>query len=568
MPDSRTAEPIPSATDAPAAPHDGRAAMIRSLIGRIAEDEQHTVLFHADGREQVRSHARVHRDILSTVAAIDRALAGGTARLAAGAAAVVVGPPSYGWVLAAFACFYRGVRVIALPETLTDAEARASLGGIGHDLVLADPACADLPVFAGTPTVAFDLLAGAADADDPRLAAAASPLTPAVSMIAFTSGSTAGQRLKAFELHPDGTEHFARSFTRAFGLVEGDRWLVCSPFSHIVHFEYVVACLLLGLDLQIVKPIDLVLNAARLKPSAIVTVPAVYEQVAGLIAGRLEATPGGRRRLALARRIPEDWLASETVRRFCRRLFPEVRRATGGGLKVMIIGAAPSSRALKKQLITLGLPVYEGYGMSEVGMITCNVPGDGVFGSIGRPFDGIEVRIDDQGILLCKPAFRRTAGYLNVPAEESARTFRPDGWIDTGDIVERLRGGHYVIRGRQKNILVTDRGKKINPRHIEDMLEESGAIAHAVLIGDRRPFLVAILKPAPGAGEAAVDAAVEAVNARVADYERIRNRVIADAPFTVENGLMTRSGKLRRQAVVDHYRAATDALYAQPEAAS
>lgn len=567
MPDSTTAEPMAAATAARPGTGDDRAAMIRGLIGRIAEDERHTVLFHAGGAEQVRSHARVHRDILAAVAAIDAALAGGPAELSAGAAAVVVGPPSYGWVLAAFACFYRGVQVIALPETLTDAEARASLADIDHAVVMADAACAAWPVFADRPTVRFDALVAAADADDPAAAAAAAPLTPAFSMIAFTSGSTAGQRLKAFELHPEGTEHFARSFTRAFGLAEGDRWLVCSPFSHIVHFEYVVTCLLLGLDLQIVKPIDLVLNAARLKPSAVVTVPAVYEQLAGLIAGRLEATPGGRRRLALADRIPEGWLAGETARRFCRRLFPEVRAATGGALKVMIIGAAPSSRALKRRLITLGLPVYEGYGMSEVGMITCNVPGDGVFGSIGRPFDGIETQVDDEGILLCRPAFRRTDRYLNVPAEDSARTFRPDGWVDTGDIVERLASGHFVIRGRQKNILVTDRGKKINPRQIEEMLEDSEAIAHAVLIGDRRPFLVAILRPTPGADEAAVDAAVAAVNARLADHERIRNRVLAAAPFTVENGMMTRSGKLRRQAVVDHYRAATDALYSQPEAA-
>ncbi len=535
-----------------------RHSFVQELMAAISKQHEATLQWYENGELLTRTHASVHEDVIELLGRLAAFHDGRAIPLSRGATWVIAAPPSYSWVLLALAAFYRGIRVIALPETLSPEEVAASLEDLPFDWAFGTEATMDQPAFAGR-HLKFEQLRTLPNAGATMQSVT---MSPAMSLVAFTSGTTAASKLKAFELHPQGTEFFARAFTAAFGLVPGDNWLITSSFSHIVHFEYVLSCLRLGLNIQLAKPLDLVLNARALQPSAVITVPAVYEQLLTSLETRICRNTLGRWRLRLARLLPERGLTNETCRALLRRAFPEVAALTGGRLKVMVIGAAPSTRSLKRRLMCLGLPLYEGYGMSEVGMISCNVPGASRFGSIGRAFAGIETRLTGDHVLQVKCAFRRTEAHINVPEEDSRRVFLTDGWIDTGDVVEARSDGYFSIVGRRKSMLVTNRGEKINPLHIEQMLEEGSAVLHAVLVGNDRPYLTAVIAAREHATPQAVDSVIKAANLRLSVSQRIQKFVLVPDPFTIENGLLTRTGKVRRDAVLELYRRAIDELYA------
>lgn len=535
-----------------------RRSFVQELMTAISKQHEATLRWFENGRLLTRTHAEVHGDVIELLGRLAAFHDGRAIPRLRGTTWVIAAPPSYLWVLLALAAFYQGIRVIALPETLSPEEVAASLEDLPFDWAFGTEATMSQPVFADRYLTLEQLRTL------PGASANMQPVTfaPSMSLVAFTSGTTAASKLKAFELHPEGTEFFARAFTAAFGLVPGDNWLVTSSFSHIVHFEYVLSCLRLGLNIQLAKPLDLALNARALQPAAVITVPAVYEQLLTSLETRICRNKLGRWRLRLAQLLPGRCLTNQTCRALLKRAFPEVAALTGGRLKVMIIGAAPSTRSLKRRLLSLGLPLYEGYGMSEVGMISCNVPRASRFGSIGRAFAGIETRLTEDHVLQVRCAFRRTDAHINVPEEDSRRVFLPDGWIDTGDVVEARNDGYFSIVGRRKSMLVTNRGEKINPLHIEQLLEEGPAVLHAVLVGNDRQYLTAVIAAREHMSKQAVDSAIKAANLRLSASQRIQKFVLAPEPFTIENGLLTRTGKVRRDLVLERYRCAIDELYA------
>lgn len=517
-----------------------------------------------DGRRVRTTHAELLTDARQAAARLGH-------HVPAGRPYAILGPPGYPWLVAALAGMLLGRRIVAVPETMSATELVASVAGLdlaGVVLGRDDPRRSVLGDLSGEMAMCtFEALLCPAgpSAGSPEVAGPAEEAGPMrLDLVAYTSGTTAQVAVKCFDVTAESTEHFARTFVEVFQLAPGDVWVVCHSFSHVVHFEYVLACLLHGLNVVLATPLDVIMNARGHQPAALITVPGVYEQLATFLQTRVARTRRGRLAWAALRAIPDRLLGRPATRRLCQILLPEVREVTGGRLKVMIIGAAPSTFALKRTLLRLGLPMYEGYGMSEVGMITCHRPGDAVLGTIGRPWPGIATRIAEDGVLQISAPFRRATRYLNVDGP-AALIVDDDGWIDTGDLVRQLPNGHFVITGRRKNILVTDRGKNVNARAVEARLEESPQVAHAVLYGDGKPFLTAVIALRSGSTADGVDQLVATVNATVAEHERLLGYVIADVPFGEHNGLLTRSGKIRRTAVLDRYGVRLEALYLQRE---
>ncbi|MFD2836667.1 AMP-binding protein [Azotobacter vinelandii] len=225
-------------------------------------------------------------------------------------------------------------------------------------------------------------------------------------------------------------------------------------------------------------------------------------------------------------------------------------------LRFVAVGGGRVAPQLLERAEALGLPVFEGYGLSECASVVClNSPGQRRIGSVGRPLPHLELRLADDGEVEVRGA--RMLGYLGEPA--------PRGdWLGTGDL------GHFedeflVLRGRKKHQFVTAFGRNVNPEWVEAELLQQAPIAQAWLYGEALPANVAVLQPrSAGIDDEALAQAVARVNAGLPDYARVHRWLRAEQPFGVANGLATANGRLCRAALLEHYRTAIERVLSTP----
>lgn len=230
-------------------------------------------------------------------------------------------------------------------------------------------------------------------------------------------------------------------------------------------------------------------------------------------------------------------------------------------LAFVAVGGAHVDPGLLARARALGVPAYQGYGLTECGSVVClNRPGDDGTG-VGRPLQHAELRIDGREVRVTTRAF---LGYMH--GEPARTTSEERGEFSTGDIGHVDARGHLHLSGRRKNLLITSFGRNISPEWVESSLLAQPSIAQAVVGGDARASLCAVLVPFPGAGIRALEAAVALANAGLPDYARIRHWLVA-APFTVENGQSTGNGRPLRSAILATHAHRIDTLYRKDETA-
>lgn len=216
-------------------------------------------------------------------------------------------------------------------------------------------------------------------------------------------------------------------------------------------------------------------------------------------------------------------------------------------LKYVAVGGAACPPSLIRQARVLGIPVYEGYGLSEcASVVSLNVPGDDRVGSIGKPLPGVKVRIDQQGEIQVQGR-----GHLGVIGDRSQID---QDWLATGDLGEVDDEGYLHITGRKKHVLITAYGRNVSPEWPEGLLLDTGLFAQAVVMGDGMPELYAVLVPLSSkVGTAELEARIQQVNSQLPDYARIAHWMLADEPFTPNNGLATANGRPRRAELAAKY---------------
>ncbi|OOG42864.1 AMP-binding protein [Polaromonas sp. A23] len=227
-------------------------------------------------------------------------------------------------------------------------------------------------------------------------------------------------------------------------------------------------------------------------------------------------------------------------------------------LAFVAVGGARVDPALLERARALGIPAYQGYGLTECGSVVCiNRPGDDGPG-VGRPLPHVRLRIADNEVHIASPAF---LGYVGDTASSQAAGAQD---FATGDLGELDANGHLLLSGRRKNLLITSFGRNISPEWVESVLLAQPAIAQAAVMGDARPWLSAVLVASPGATPAQLDAAVAQANNTLPDYARAGGW-IAGPPFTLLNGQATGNGRPLRSAIATHHAAALAALYETKE---
>ncbi|HUA18915.1 MAG TPA: long-chain fatty acid--CoA ligase [Bryobacteraceae bacterium] len=244
-----------------------------------------------------------------------------------------------------------------------------------------------------------------------------------------------------------------------------------------------------------------------------------------------------------------------------RLVFSKIRARLGGRLRVAASGAAPLGRDLARFYAAIGMPLIEGYGLTEGGVVCLNPIERPKSGSIGVKLPGVELRLAEDGELLIKSP-TLFSGYYKDP-EATAAVLR-DGWLYTGDIAEFDGDGYVYITGRKKELIVSSNGKKIYPARIEMLFKTEPIINQVVLIGDRLPYVTALVTvnaTEPGRATAEVGKAVARVNRQLAPFEQIRKFRVLERDFSIEAGELTPTMKVRRNRVLENHRQVVSELY-------
>ena len=452
----------------------------------------------------------------------------------------------------------------------------------------------------GTATVASLSASGAAVSDGALETARTSRGLADAASIVYTSGTTGRPKGCVithgnFALFAVNTLEFLPEFLKQ----EDARTLMFLPLAHVLARAVQVVCFTGGIKLaHSGSAAQLLEDLTTFRPTFLLAVPRIFEKIHAT-AGRRAAEAGKGRLFAAAERTavaysqavdargrggrgPSPVLrASHAV--FDRLVYPRLRGVFGGEVTYTVSGASPLSEHLAHFFRGAGILVQEGYGLTEsTAPCTVNTVSLTRVGSVGIPMPGMSVRLDDDGEVQVKGA-AVFAGYHRND-EATAAAFTADGYFRTGDIGSLDEDGFLTITGRKKDILVTAGGKNVAPGPLEEKLRENVLVSQAVVVGEGRPFIAALIsldretlgpwaaaygKPGLTPAEAARDAdvlaelqaAVDAANATVSQAEQIRRFTVLDVEFTVESGHLTPTLKLKRAAVVADHENALGELY-------
>jgi long-subunit acyl-CoA synthetase (AMP-forming) len=336
---------------------------------------------------------------------------------------------------------------------------------------------------------------------------------------------------------------------------------------------------------------------AEVHPTNFAAVPRVWEKFQAALEAKLAAATGIKTKLAAwarkteAAAVHEEIRTGRDVNTFSRRLanklvISKVKNALGlDQLKFAGTAAAPISVGTLEFFASLGIVVHEAYGMSETtGLVTLNPPGQPRFGTVGTVLPGCEVEIADDGEIICRGA-NMTGGYLRMP-DKTAELIDDDGWLHSGDLGSFDEDGFLSITGRKKDILITAGGKNVAPAQMEGYINQIPGVGQVVVVGDRQPYLCALItldpenlnEVASAAGVTGDSLEVLAKNPKVSEY--LQNRVEADCnsqvaryqtikkikvlpvEFSVDGNELTPTMKVKRNVVVEKYKDEITALYA------
>jgi len=308
-------------------------------------------------------------------------------------------------------------------------------------------------------------------------------------------------------------------------------------------------------------------------PTFFLAPPRVWERIYSTVSAEIRKRPAAVRRLfytaiglgSEASRRKEQgkevprWMRT-SLRIFDRLVFRKIRERLGGRMRLAASGAAPLGKDLAEFYGAIGMPLIEGYGLTEGGVAAFNPLDRPKAGSIGKLLPGIEGRIEEDGELLLRGA-SLFSGYYKDP--EATEAVLRDGWLATGDIAEVDADGYYYITGRKKDLIVSSNGKKIYPSRIEGMLKKEPAINQVLLIGDRMPYVTALftVNGTPEELRSSVERAVKTVNKQLASFEQVRKFKILERDFSIEQGELTPTMKVRRNRVLENHRTLVREMY-------
>ena len=436
-----------------------------------------------------------------------------------------------------------------------------------------------------------DFLAEPGDAVEARFAEASGDDLASIIYTSGTTGNPKGVMLQhsAFVTQSDALDQF-------FDITPEDHSLSFLPLSHALERAWTYVVLMHGCMNTYVENARTVAEQMVLaQPTLMVSVPKLFETVYATAHAKVASSAAKRQiftwALKVGRhnqyayrsgRVPSAALRAQ-LKVADKLVLGNVRAALGGPKKVLACGGAPLRAEIEDFFSAVGLPIMQGYGLTEASpLITFNAPDDFKLATVGKVLPGGELRIGDLGEILYKGP-NVMLGYWNAP-EATAETL-VDGWLRTGDVGYVDTEGFLTITDRLKDIIVTLGGKNVAPQPIEGLILADPLFEHAVLLGDNRPFVTLLVKPSLPHVEALAAARswpgelhdwlasnelleelkkrVEEMTAKLPSQERPKDTQVLNEEFTMDKGLLTPTLKVRRREVEARFKALVDEMYAR-----
>jgi long-chain acyl-CoA synthetase len=455
----------------------------------------------------------------------------------------------------------------------------------------------DLAPFRNKCVTMRQILSQGPDELGPELEAHARAIQPDdLATIVYTSGTT-GTSKGAMLTHGNIASNIQCSLL-GFNMHPGLVSVSFLPLCHITARHVDFSMLYHGVTLAYCPFIERLPEALlEVKPSLFVAVPRVYEKIYGQAIQKARGFPKRaifKWAISVGDQHKPEILAGKTPTSSAWKLanklvFSKIRAGMGGCVETFISGGAPLGRELAEWYANIGIRIHEGYGLTETSpVIAVNTPINHRIGTVGKTLPNIEVRIAEDGEILVRgPSVFR--GYWNRPEETKAAL--DNGWFKTGDIGNIDADGYLSVTDRKKDLIKTSGGKFIAPQPIENALKLNPYIGIAAILGDRRKFPAVMISPnfvaleewaranniafnsraelvANPKVQSLYDGVVEEINLNLARFEKLKRVMLVEDEFTIGNGALTPTLKLRRRVIEERYKKQIDELYAQAEAVS
>jgi len=409
----------------------------------------------------------------------------------------------------------------------------------------------------------------------------------------YTSGTT-GLPKGVVITHTQIISEISEAFP-IFGVDETDVSLSFLPYAHILGRIEHWAHAYMGYTMAYAESVEKIRgNLTEIEPTFLISVPRIFEKVYSAISTQIDASPVKKKlftwAMGIGRRITELKLTHQTIPletlatyELARKLvLNKISLAFGRRLRFAISGGAPLAADISTFFHSAGVLILEGYGLTETtAAITVNTPFNYKFGSVGRPIGDVELKIAEDGEILVRSNKVMKEYYKNPQATAEVMT---DGWFHTGDIGQILQGGDLKITDRKKDLIKTAGGKYVAPQKIEGLLKLSPMITQALIAGDQKKYIVALLTIDPIYVQALakergddfknwtelvtrpwvqdmVRDHIAETNADLASYESIKRYLILPVEFTIEGGELTPSLKLKRKVLTQRFEKEIDSLY-------
>lgn len=381
------------------------------------------------------------------------------------------------------------------------------------------------------------------------------------------------------------------------GMADNETFLSFLPLSHVLERTGgYYATLLSGNHIAFAEDVKKVMeNMSEIRPTAMVSVPRLFEKIHSRIYDSVhQASPFRRNLFHYAMKIGSQYIRLKYIEKkpvgllglqyrfFDRLVFSKIRERFGGRLRFFICGGAPLDKTINEFMWIIGMPVFNGYGLTETSPAVTLSSLDHVrFDSVGKPLYKVEVKLAEDGELLLKGPMIMQGYYKN---DEATKETFVDGWLKTGDIATIDKDGFVYIIDRKKELIVTAGGKNIAPQPLENDLRLDKYISQAIVFGDRRPYLVALLTPdierlldftkeekieyldidelvKNDKVKKLFNSRVEALNKQLPPYKTIKHFALLARDFSIEGGELTPTLKLKRKEIYKKYGEIVEDLY-------
>jgi long-chain acyl-CoA synthetase len=412
----------------------------------------------------------------------------------------------------------------------------------------------------------------------------------------YTSGTTGDP--KGVMLSHGNIASNVTTSVALFSFTDEDECLSFLPLSHIFERMFGHYCMFhAGVVINYAESVDTVpADMREIRPHLMASVPRLYEKIYARVLDSVRTSSPLRKRIfAWSREVGERWAEATIARRPVspglrlqraladRLAFTKLRARTGGRIRFFISGGAPLSPDIARFFYAAGLPILEGYGLTETSpVMAVNTFQNHRLGTVGKAIPDVEIRIAPDGEIVTRGP-NVMCGYFNKP-EATAEAIDEEGWFHTGDIGIIDADGYLSITDRKKDLIVTAGGKNIAPQPIEILAKTSKFVSSAVMIGDRRPFPIMLVVPDPAQVKGwvehtglpdgdleqllghpdvrqKIEREVRMTLRDLAQFEMPKKLLILPKDFTVESGELTPTLKVRRRIVEEHNRPAIEALY-------